>query len=423
MSLSTASAQRPEPTALGLLVAGRGLRGLVDGLVSVILAIDLTRRGFSELEVGAIITTTLLGSALLTLAVGMGSRRLEARTVLGFAPLLMLGTGLGFAGLESLPLLLCVAFIGTLNPSGGDVSIFLPAEQALLAAEAPPERRTAVFGRYALAGSLCAALGTLASGLPARVGAWLGWSHERQLAPAYLAYAAVGVLLLVLYAPLRRRAPHVAASAVAGAAPVRVRPVVWRLAALFCLDSLGGGFVVQSLFALWLLSRFGLTLETTGLVFFVAGLLSAFSQLVSAPLARRIGLVRTMVFTHIPANLFLMATALAPSAPVAIALIFARFALSSMDVPARQALVMGLVPPEERPAAASITNVPRSLAAAVSPFIAGALLQSGDFRWALVLGGGLKITYDLLLFAQSRALAASERGAAEPHAPERTASG
>jgi MFS family permease len=202
-----------------------------------------------------------------------------------------------------------------------------------------------------------------------------------------------------------------------------VRPVVWRLAALFCIDSLGGGFVVQSLFALWLLSRFGLSLETTGVVFFVAGLLSAFSQLCSAPLARRIGLVRTMVFTHIPANLFLMATALAPSAPVAIALIFARFALSSMDVPARQALVMGVVPPEERPAAASITNVPRSLAAALSPFIAGALLQSGDFRWALVLGGGLKITYDLLLFAQSRALAAPERGATGPHASEKQPSG
>jgi MFS family permease len=403
---ATATAQGAEASALRRLVAGRGLRGLVDGLVSVILAVDLTRRGFSELEVGAIITSTLLGSALLTLAVGMGSRRLEARTVLRFAPFLMLGTGLGFASLESLPLLLGVAFIGTLNPSGGDVSIFLPAEQALLAAEAPAERRTAVFGRYALAGSLCAAIGTLASGLPARLGPWLGFSHERQLAPAYLAYAAAGALLLVLYAPLRRAAPLVSVSP-AASAPLepRVRPVVWRLAALFCLDSLGGGFVVQSLFALWLLSRFGLTLETTGLVFFVGGLLTAFSQLASAPLARRIGLVRTMVFTHIPANLFLMATALAPNAPVAIALIFARFALSSMDVPARQALVMGLVPPDERPAAASITNVPRSLAAAVSPFIAGALLQSGDFRWALVLGGGLKVTYDLLLLAQSRALA------------------
>jgi MFS family permease len=139
-------------------------------------------------------------------------------------------------------------------------------------------------------------------------------------------------------------------------------------------------------------------------VFFVAGLLSAFSQLASAPIARRLGLVRTMVFTHIPANLFLIATAFAPSAPVAIGLIFARFALSSMDVPARQALVMSLVPPEERPAAASITNVPRSLAAALSPLLAGALLQAGAFQWALVLGGGLKISYDLLLYTQSHGL-------------------
>jgi predicted MFS family arabinose efflux permease len=211
--------------------------------------------------------------------------------------------------------------------------------------------------------------------------------------------------LLVAYAPLRRAPATPLPEALAGEAlRPRVRPVVWRLAALFCLDSFGGGFVVQSLFALWLLSRFGLSLEQTGLVFFVGGLLMAFSQLASAPLARRIGLVRTMVFTHIPANLFLMAIAVAPSAPIAIGLLFARFALSSMDVPARQALVMGLVPPEERAAAASITNVPRSLASAVSPLIAGALLGAGDFRYALALGGGLKITYDLLLFAQSRAL-------------------
>jgi MFS family permease len=395
-----------QASIIARLVAGRGLRGLVDGLVSVILAIDLTRRGFSEVEVGALITTTLIGSALLTLLVGVGSRRLEARTVLAFAPLLMVATGLGFAALESLPLLLCVAFIGTLNPSGGDVSIFLPAEQALLAAEAPADKRTSVFGRYALAGSLCAALGTLASAAPAKLGALLGLPHERALAPAYLAYAAVGALLVLAYAPLRRAAPAPLPASTAGAElRPRVRPVVWRLAALFCLDSFGGGFVVQSLFALWLLSRFGLSLEQTGLVFFVGGLLMAFSQLASAPLARRIGLVRTMVFTHIPANLFLMAIALAPSAPVAIALLFARFALSSMDVPARQALVMSLVPPEERAAAASISNVPRSLAAAVSPLIAGALLGAGDFRYALALGGGLKISYDLLLFAQSRALA------------------
>ncbi len=392
------------PLALHRLIVGRGLRGLVDGLVSVIIAVDLTRRGFSELEVGAVVTTTLLGSALLTLVMGIGSRRLQARTLLGFAPLLMLGTGLGFASLESLPLLLCVAFIGTLNPSGGDVSIFLPAEQALLADGAAAEKRTAVFGRYALAGSLCAAVGTLASGLPGHVGLWLGLPLERELAPAYLAYALIGGVLFVLYAPLRRSAPAQPASSSGGSPRPRVGPAVVRLAALFCLDSLGGGFVAQSLFALWLLSRFELSLATTGQVFFVAGLLSAFSQLASAPIARRLGLVRTMVFTHIPANLFLIATAFAPSAPVAIGLIFARFALSSMDVPARQALVMSLVPPEERPAAASITNVPRSLAAALSPLLAGALLQAGAFQWALVLGGGLKISYDLLLYTQSHGL-------------------
>ena len=395
------------------LVLGRGLRGLVDGLLSVMLAVDLTLRGYTEREVGAVITVTLLGSALLTLVVGLGGSPLRARRVLGFAPLVMLGTGLGLAYADSLTLLLAIAFVGTLNPSGGDVSIFLPAEQAVLATEVPAEARTRVFAQYALVGSLCAALGTLASGLPQRMAAGLELSPEHGLTPAYWIYAGAGFVLFVLYAPVRRSVPRGAPRAPAslpGSTPrPRVRPVVFRLAALFSLDSFGSGFVIQALFALWLLSRFGLSLQATGAVFFGAGLLSAFSQLASAPLARRFGLVRTMVFSHIPANVFLMATALAPSAGVAIALIWARSVLSSMDVPARQALVMGLVPAEERPAAASVTNVPRSLAAALSPLLAALLLEAGAFHWALVLGGALKITYDVLLLAQSRALEASSR--------------
>jgi MFS family permease len=173
-----------------------------------------------------------------------------------------------------------------------------------------------------------------------------------------------------------------------------------RLSALFSLDSLGGGFVVQSLLALWLYNRFDLSVETAGVIFFVAGLLSAFSQLVSAWLAQRIGLVRTMVYTHIPANIFLILTALMPTLPLAIATLLMRMALSQMDVPARQSYVMAMVPPEERAAAASVTNVPRSLASAAAPALSGYLLGLTNFGWPLIIGGLLKITYDLLLLGQ-----------------------
>jgi predicted MFS family arabinose efflux permease len=189
----------------------------------------------------------------------------------------------------------------------------------------------------------------------------------------------------------------------AGAAPLaRSRRVVLRLAALFTLDSFGGGFVVQSLVVLWLYRRFALSVATTGTIFFAAGLVAAWSQFLSARLAGRIGLVRTMVYTHLPANIFLALAGVVPSAPLAVAFLLLRAALSQMDVPARQAYVMGLVPPEERMAAASVTNVPRSLASALPPLFTGLLLDWSSFGWPLVCGGALKALYDLLLLAQFR---------------------
>jgi predicted MFS family arabinose efflux permease len=175
--------------------------------------------------------------------------------------------------------------------------------------------------------------------------------------------------------------------------------VVLRLSALFALDSFGGGFVVQSLLVLWLLGRHGMPADRAAAVMAACGVLAALSQLGSAPLAHRIGLVRTMVFTHLPANAFLIAAAFAPGAGGAVVCLALRAALSQMDVPARQALVMASVPPEERPAAASVTNVPRSLATAASPMLSGALLAASAFGWPLVIGGALKIAYDLLLLA------------------------
>jgi MFS family permease len=387
----------PQPGSLATrLVTARGARGFVDGLVSVVLAADLSRRGFSAFEVGVLVTAALLGSALLTLAVGLLGHRLREAAVLSASTALMLGTGLGFAWLEGFAALCVVSFLGTLNPSGHDLSVFLPVEQSLLAASAASERRTAVFGRYAMVGGLSIALGALASGSCERVGLALGLAPDHALRPAYWLYAATGVALAFWYRPiLRMHPPH-------GPAPPerpRIRPVLWKLSALFTIDSFGGGLAVQALLALWLMERFDLSLDTTGAFFFASGILSALSQLGSAPLARRIGLVRTMVFTHVPANLALVAAAFAPSAELALACLGLRAACSQMDVPARQALVMSLVPAAERPAAASVTNVPRSLGGALAPLVTGALLGTGSGGMALVAGGLLKLVYDGLLLA------------------------
>jgi MFS family permease len=384
------------------LVAARALRGFADGLVSVLLASHLAALGLSAVQVGAVVTATLLGSAALTLAVGLGGRRIPERSVLLAASLLMFATGLAFAGVSTFLLLLLVAFVGTLNPSGGDVSVFLPTEQALLAANVGAADRTALLARYNLGGTLLGALGALAIGVPLLV-APSGAPQPR----AFLLYGAVAIAIGALYLGLRGGRTARAAEA-GGGRLVEARSAVLRLTALFSLDSFGGGFVVDSLVALWLFRRFELSLEAAGAVFFAARLLSAFSQLVSPWLAARIGLVRTMVYTHLPANLFLIAAAFMPTAGSAIAMLLARMALSQMDVPARQSYVIAVTPPAERAAAVSLTNVPRSLASALSPMAAGALLEYSDFGWPLVIGGALKIVYDLLLLAQFRSVVPEE---------------
>jgi MFS family permease len=379
----------------------RALRGFADGLVSVLLAGHLARLGFSSLQIGAIVAGTLLGSAVLTMAVGLVGHRLDPRRILLGSSLLMLATGVGFGLLGDFWPLLVLAVLGTLNPSGSDVSLFLPTEQTLLA-RAPAADRPALFARYNVAGSLASAFGALASVAPALLAARLGVEPASAERLGFFLYGTIGLASAAIYAGLPATAR--AQSPVPRRPLARSRRIVLRLAALFSLDSFGGGFVVQTLLVLWLARRFALPQETMGAVFFAAGLLGAISQLVSPWLATRIGLVRTMVYTHLPANLFLLLAGVVSSAPAAIGLLLARALLSQMDVPARQAYVMGVVPPEERAAAAGVTNVPRSLAAALPPFLAGALLDWSTFGWPLIVAGALKGLYDLLLLAQFRAI-------------------
>ncbi len=384
------------------LLTSRALRGFADGAVSVLLPSYLTAIGLGSAQIGAIVFSTLLGSAGLTLWVGLLSHRLGRRRVLLASAGLMFLTGLGFAFVTSFWLLLVVAFVGTLNPSAGDVSLFLPIEQSSLAESVVTTDLTSMFAVYNVAGAFAGALGALASGLPVAAAPSLGWSFAAAQRTGFFAYSAISILAAIVYWQL---SPAVEGdNEAAKAVPLaKSRRVVIQLSALFSIDAFGGGFVVQSLLALWLFKRFNMSVATAGTFFFVAGLLGSLSQFVSARLAARFGRINTMVFTHLPASLFLVLAALMPNAKLAIAFLLMRSAVSSMDVPARQSYVMAVVPPEERAAAASVTNVPRSLASAFAPLPSGLMLEYSTFGWPLVCAGALKALYDVLLLIQFRA--------------------
>ena len=391
------------------LLATRGLRGLADGVVSVLLPGYLLALGLGPFSVGALATATMLGSAALTIAVGLSGHRFRRRALFVLACTLMTLTGLGFASFRHFWPLLAVAVVGTLNPSSGDVSVFLPLEQAALADATLARSRAWVFALYNVVGTGTAALGALLAGAPEALARATGMPFLSAARGAFVLYALVGIGAGLLYRGL-------SAGSSGSAAPTRTplgssRGTVLRLAALFSLDAFGGGFVVQALLVLWLRQRFGVSGAQSGALFFVVGVLGAISQLVSGRIAERVGYVRTMVFTHLPANAFLIAAGLATDVRVAVAMLLARAALSSMDVPARQAYVMAVVSPAERAAASSLTNVPRSLAAAVPPLFTGALLAASSLGWPLVIGGAAKVLYDLLLLAQFRHVRPAEPGA------------
>lgn len=378
------------------LLAARGLRAFADGYMAVLLPAYLLALGLGTVKVGILATATMLGSAAATAAVGAWGHRVPSSRLLRAAALLMVATGLGFAGFSSFWPLLLVALVGTLNPSAGDVSVFLPLEHARLADSATGHARTELFARYSLVGALCAALGALAAAVPDWLVSQAGMSQVDALRTMFLLYAVVGVAVWGIY---RRFGSKTAGPVAALRAPLGPsRRVVVRLAALFSLDAFAGGLVVNALLSLWLLQRFGLSLSQAGAFFFWAGLLSAVSQLAAPLVARRIGLLNTMVFTHIPANVCLILAALAPTLPVALALLFIRSALSEMDVPTRSAYVMAVVTPPERSAAASFTAVPRSLAGALSPTLSGILFAVGWLALPLVMCGLLKIGYDIALW-------------------------
>jgi MFS family permease len=382
-----------QPDARRILTA-RALRAFTDGYVALLLPYYLTLLGYSALQIGLIITATLLGSGVTTLSIGLIAHRCRSRTLLRAASLLMLATGISLVRVTDFWPLLIVAFVGTINPSNGDVSVFLPLEQSLLSQTVIPQSRTALFARYSLFAGLASAIGAQAAALPA-MAAHFGLGENSAIQGMFLLYGAAGLGTLWMY---RGMSQSIDAHGDAPRAPLGAsKHRVYKLAALFSIDAFGSGFAVQSLLALWLYQRFGLTVAQAGTLFFCTSLLGALSHLAASHIAARIGLVNTMVFTHLPANVLCALVPFMPTLPLAVACLLVRSAIGSMDSPARVSYVMAVVTPAERPAAASVTNVPRSLASALSPALAGYMLTVSSFGWPLVVCGVLKIVYDLTL--------------------------
>jgi MFS family permease len=380
-----------------LLLVARGIRGFGDGFAAIVLPAYLVAIGFGTVEIGVVAAASLLGSALLTLGVGVVAPRYELRHLLIAGAVLMAATGV-MLNVEDLLLIVVVAFIGTVNPSAGDVGMLVPLEQTMLTLDVTDRDRTRVFARYSLIGAMSSAAGALSAAVP-DVLETAGIGRVTAFKLMFCCYGVLGVLAAALYRRLRQsHAEQRHVSTPLGPS----RGMVYKLAALFSLDAFAGGFVVQSLLALWLFKRFGISLSAASLFFFWTSVLSALSYPLASWLARRIGLVNTMVFTHIPSSVCLIAAAFAPNLTVVLALLLVRSALSQMDVPTRTSYVMAVVTPAERAAAASVTAVPRSLASSISPALAGLLFGPAFSGLPLILCGTLKIVYDLALLYTCR---------------------
>ncbi len=394
-----------------LIFLTRGLRMFGYGFVSVVLVLYLAAVGLPDYQIGLLLTLTLLGDAAITLWLTTHADRVGRRRVLLVGSLLMAVAGVGFAASSWLPVLVIAATIGVISPSGNEIGPFLAVEQAALAQTIPDGRRTGVFAWFNLTGSFATAFGALTGGTLAGILVTAGRAPGDAYRVVILGYVAVAVLLALVFS---RVSPAVEAPAPKDTTIARrlglhrSQRTVAGLSALFALDAFGGGFVVQSLIAYWFHLRFGADPGVIGAALFGANLLAGVSALAAARIAARIGLVRTMVFTHLPSNVMLILVPLMPTLPLAIAMLLARFSISQMDVPTRQSYTMAVVDPDERSAAAGVTAIARSVGAAAAPLAAAPLIGGVALAGApFVIAGSLKIVYDLLLYHGFRGL--SER--------------
>jgi MFS family permease len=384
-----------------LLAITRVTRMFAYGALSVILALHLARIGFDERAIGVLFTLTLAGDAVISLLLTTVADRVGRRRVLIAGALLMLFAGVVFASTTAWPLLVIAAIFGVVSPTGNEIGPFLSVEQAALAETVAPAERTRMFAWYQVGASFAGAAGALAAGVLVRAFTRRGVDALVAHRYLYIAYAAAGAVMALAFALLSRRiepAASVPASTVARRFGLhRSRRTVLRISALFALDSFGGGFVLQTLIAYWFHLRFGADEASIGAVLFACNLVAGMTSLGAAALARRIGLVRTMVVTHLPSNVLLCLVPVMPNYALAVTVLILRFSISQMDVPTRQSYVVAVVDPDERSAAAGITTIARSLGAAASPALSGMLLAVAPGA-PFVVAGGLKIVYDVLLF-------------------------
>jgi len=394
---------------IALLFSTRIIRLFCYGFLSIILALYLAETGLNEKQIGLLFTFTLAGDAGITLWLTTSADRFGRKRTLLIGALLMTGAGLVFILTNNIVVLIAAAIIGVISPSGNEIGPFLSVEQAGLTNLVSNEKRTQVFAWYQLVGSFATAAGALAGGWLAQILQNKGWSALEAYRLILMGYALGGLILTILFLNLSSII-EVLPSDTAGQ-PKKVlglhrsRNVVFKLSALFALDAFAGGLIVQSMIAYWFHIKFGIDSGILGSIFFGANVLAGISALLAVPLANRIGLINTMVFTHIPSNILLMLVPLMPSLPFAIGLLLLRFSISQMDVPARQSFTVAVVAPDERSAASGVTAIARSVGASLSPTLTGILFSiPALFNAPLFLAGGLKIVYDLLLFREFRSV-------------------
>jgi MFS family permease len=400
------------------LFAARALRMLAYGGLAVVLVVYLEQLGLDPTTIGLLLALTLIGDTLVSLWLTTHADRIGRRRVLVVGSVLMAGAAVVFAFTDLVPLLLIAAMVGVLSPSGKEVGPFLAVEQASLTRLIPDRRRTSVFAWYNLVGSIAAALGALLTGLTVQVLRGAGSTALDADRAIVLAYGVVGIGLSVVFVGLSSKieVPDAERSTIAGRLGLhRSRGVVARLSALFALDAFAGGFILDSLVAYWFATRFSVEPAVIGAIFFGTNLLAAMSALGAAWIAARIGLIRTMVYTHLPSNVLLILVPFMPTAALAALALFARSTISQMDVPTRQSYTMAVVDPDERSAAAGVTGIARTTGQAISPLVAAPIVASAAFAGAgFVIAGTLKIVYDLTLWALFRARPAPEEAASAP---------
>ena len=402
-----------------ILFTTRLLRLFAYGFLSVVLGLYLAEAGIEAAQIGLLLTLTLLGDTAISLWLTTHADRAGRRRMLLIGTALMIFAAVLFAATRNFYLFVLAATIGVISPSGYEVGPFLSIEQASLTQLVSDQQRTGVFAWYNLVGSFATAVGALVGGGLSQLLQGAGYAPLLSYRVVILGYGLVGLVMTILFtrlspaieAPPSRLNEAGAQGSPEGSAPrqflglYQSQKVVFRLSALFALDAFAGGFVVQALLALWLNIRFGLEPAVLGAIFFGANILAGISALSAAWVARKIGLINTMVFTHLPSNILLILVPFMPSLPLAILLLLLRFSISQMDVPTRQSYTMAVVAPDERSAAAGVTGVARTIGAAMSPVFAGLFMSNPAFLGLpFIISGGLKIVYDLALYYNFRTM-------------------